>query len=95
MGRTNLITVIDVFRELGLETDKDKTWAVGNAVMRRYQSDFGCQPMKDNRPKTNGEGSHCFALYPDSYRPIIRQCIESVHANAARQTDMFMEAAHG
>lgn len=84
-----MITVIDVFRSLGLKPRKEETWAVGAAVRDRYQEITGSLPVKDNRPKTNGQGSHCFALYPESFVPIIEQVIGRMKIARDAQLDLF------
>lgn len=78
------ITVIDVFRRLGLETDKRKTWAVGAIVARKWLVENGTEPPKMNRRKTAGGGSHCFAVYPESWFETI--------AELAKQTCAELEA---
>lgn len=83
------ITVIDVFRELGLEPVPSATWAVGAAVRDEFYSRFGMLPQKALRPKTDGPGSHCFAVYPEEWRPIIEEKARSIAVEAAKQPDMF------
>jgi len=46
--------------------------------MRLYVDQFREQPPKDNRPKTSGTGSHCFALYPASWQPMIEKMVRDV-----------------
>lgn len=82
------ITVIDVFREMGMETDKKKTWAVGQMMQKHYAKKHGCQPPKDNRTKTCGVGVHCFAIYPPQYRRKIRSLVVKVGAEENRQQVM-------
>lgn len=69
------ITVVDVFRELEIEPKKRMTWRVGFVMQEKYREEFGEEPPKANRPKTKGTGSHCFAIYPRSYRPRIIKAI--------------------
>jgi hypothetical protein len=33
-----------------------------------YIKEYGEQPPKENRTKTNGVGVHCFALYPPEWQ---------------------------
>jgi hypothetical protein len=84
-----MITVIDVFRRLRLTPIKEETWAVGAAVRDRYQEITGSLPVKDNRPKTSGLGTHCFALYPESFEPIIVDVIGRMKIAKAAQLDLF------
>ena len=82
-------TVIDRFRALRVEPEKHAAWAVGNAVMYKYVDEYGRQPPKDLRSKTNDGGSHCFALYPDDWVPIIDKIIRAYNVEAQRQGDLF------
>lgn len=83
------ITVPEVAALLGVTLDNKTAWSIGSRMATRYAQTFGAQPPKDNRPKTKGPGSHCFALYPASWEPLIRSEIQS-HINAQRnQFDMF------
>lgn len=72
------ITVPQVFAHLGIMPTNEQSWAVGNRMQHAYASEFGEQPPKDNRPKTNGGGSHCFALYPATWQPRIEAAIREV-----------------
>jgi hypothetical protein len=90
-----LITVIDVCRELRVEPTSALTWPVGDAVRGAFEERFGRPPVKALRQKTKGGGSHCFAVYPETFRGVIRAIILSHQAEKARQPDLFdfMEAA--
>ena len=84
------ITVIDVFRSLGIEPTPEATWFVGAAVRDEYFSRVGELPDKDLRTKTEGHGSHCCAIYAaEIWRPIIEEKIRSFGSEAARQGDLF------
>lgn len=85
----DFITVVDVFKAMGLSPTVQMTWAVGAAVRDRYQERFGHLPEKVLRTKTSGSGSHCFAVYPPSWRPVIVECISRVNAARAAQPDLF------
>lgn len=83
------ITVPQVARAMGVELDNRAAWAIGSQVASLYAERVGTQPPKDNRPKTNGGGSHCFALYPPAWESTIRSVIEG-HQDAERsQGDLF------
>lgn len=84
-----MITVVDVFKSLGLEPTPEQTWAVGAAVRALYEERFGHLPHKELRRKTSGSGSHCFAVYPEEMRPQIQDCIARVNAEKAAQPDLF------
>lgn len=83
------ITIIDVFRELGIETDKHLTWAAGDIAQYEYAERHERQPIKDNRRKTNGGGSHCFALYPVEWKPRLIEIVRGVASTPSAQMDLF------
>jgi hypothetical protein len=83
------ITVMQVFDSMGIKPEPAVSWSVGSRVASMYVNEHGEQPPKDNRPKTNGGGTHCFAIYPEFWRKRIEAVIRSVTDEAARQTDLF------
>jgi len=83
------ITVMQVFGALGITPTNSQSWSVGSRVQAEYAREFGEQPPKDNRPKTGGAGSHCFALYPSTWHPRIAAIIRSIVAFERSQGDMF------
>ena len=85
------ITVPQVARVMGVVLDKRTSWAVGSDMASKYLLEFGENPPKDNRPKTNGSGSHCFALYPAKWEKKIRSVIEAHLEQQAKQNDLFVE----
>lgn len=87
--RDRKITIMQVFHAMGITPTRDQSWAVGNRMQRAYANEFGEQPPKDNRPKTNGGGSHCFALYPPGWRARIEEAVRAVVAAERSQTDLF------
>lgn len=88
----NRITVPQVAKAIGVVMDRRTAWSVGSEMATRYQTEFGEQPPKDNRPKTNGHGSHCFALYPQTWEPIIRAAIEKHIEEADKQQGLWGDA---
>lgn len=84
-----MITVLDVIRDLGLEPEKGLSWTVGNVVREKYKQKTGRLPKKELRPKTNGGGSHCFAVYPDSWYQTIREEVERQETFRASQISMW------
>ena len=74
------ITVVEVFRDLGVEPVKEATWPVGKAVAKKWRDENGYEPPKANRAKTGGSGVHCFAIYPESFRAVIVKAIKAVSA---------------
>jgi len=85
----NRITVPQVARLMGVVLDNRTAWSVGAEMAHTYQQEFGENPPKDNRPKTNGSGSHCFALYPAKWEQKIRDVIESHIEQQDKQNDLF------
>ena len=83
------ITVPQVARLMGVNLDNKTSWSVGSEMATMYFKTFGEQPPKDNRPKTNGGGSHCFALYPKNWEAKIREVISQHVAELDKQQDMF------
>lgn len=84
-----MITVIDVIRAMGLQPTKPETWKIGDAVRALYESEVGSLPVKVLRPKTNEPGSHCFAAYPDEWRPRIEAIVRSYRVEADRQLSLI------
>lgn len=84
-----MITVIDVARSMGVELDKSAAWSVGAAVRSLYETEYGRSPAKELRTKTNGGGSHCFAVYPQSYRSTIERAIRATGAAKAKQGNLL------
>jgi len=82
------ITVPDVARGMGVEITKHMMWSVGLTVMAHYRREYGALPIKDLRPKTHAKGVHCFAIYPETMRPVIEAAIRAYGAEEARQLDM-------
>lgn len=89
VNETKRITVIDVFHDLDLEPIPEDTWAAGNAVRDLYEATTGHLPLKALRPKTNGPGSHCFAVYPESWREEIEEIVKLVARRRASQLRLF------
>ena len=83
------ITVLDVARELGLELDPTQAWSAGARVQEAYTSRFGQLPVKDLRRKTYGPGSHCFAIYPPAFRPLIENVLRDIGAADSAQGKLF------
>jgi len=89
MSSNRGITIVDVLHDLRIEPTPTLTWAVGAAVRDLYESRYGCLPEKDLRNKTNGPGTHCFAIYPESMRAEIVQVIHHHQTEAQRQGELF------
>ena len=89
MNWTKRITVIDVFHDLDLEPIPEDTWAAGNAARDLYLDTTGHLPPKELRNKTNGPGSHCFAVYPESWREELEEIVRLVAKRRANQLRLF------
>lgn len=86
-----MITVIDVFRDMGLEPTKDQSWSVGAVIREQWLAEKGELPTKRLRRKTAGTGSHCIAVYPLSWKSRIQQAIKAAGAAKASQIDLLNE----
>lgn len=86
---TDHITVVDVFHDLGLEPIPEDTWSAGAAARNLYEEIVGQPPPLELRRKTNGGGSHCFAVYPSSWRPRLEGIVKSVAQVRAKQLTLF------
>lgn len=84
-----MVTVIEVARSMGIELSKDAAWAIGALMAKRWADTCGEQPEKRLRPKTNGGGSHCFAVYPDSWIEQIKAAIRDSQQADADQMVLF------
>jgi len=82
-------TVIDVAKDLGVDLSSREAWELGALIRDLYERLHGQLPPKALRPKTNGEGSHCFAIYPAEFRPKIEQAILAIPRTRAAQQDLF------
>lgn len=78
------ITIPQVARNMGVLLDKKTSWKIGSSIAAKYHAAFGKQPIKGLRPKTNGLGSHCFALYPPNWQSVIENEI-SIYKNSIQQ----------
>lgn len=84
------VTIQQVARSMGLSLPKETAWAIGTAMANAYKQDNnGTVVPKELREKTNGSGSHCFAVYPLSYVPRIRQAIEQAGVEQDRQGNLL------
>lgn len=79
------ITVMEVFRELGLDPDPRQSWAVGQHLQAEFRAKYGAQPPKENRKKTRGPGTHCMAVYPVRWKPKIKAAIAHFAAEATQR----------
>ncbi len=80
---------MEVFKARGLTPSNSEAWSVGLSIQAAYRRRYGKQPPKENRPKTNGGGTHCFAVYPPSWRKKIDEAIDLLAVEAAKQAKLF------
>jgi len=80
---------MQVFRSLGIDPEPRLSWSVGSRIATMYKERYGDQPPKDNRPKTSGAGTHCFAIYPDDWRAEIEAEILAHEVARKNQGDLF------
>lgn len=86
-------TVVETIRRHGYEPTPALSWACGAAVRLAYERAHGALPVKALRAKTNGEGSHCFAVYPSGFHreldEIVRGLCEAFESDRLRQRPLF------
>lgn len=83
------ITVPMVLRDLGLEASPGEVTAIGAIVRHMWLMEHGELPRKELMPKTNGGGTHCFATYPESWRPKIVEVIQRFGLAKSDQLELF------
>ena len=83
------ITVPQVFKAMGVEPTNAQAWSAGARVATMYAEKHGQQPPKENRQKTSGSGSHCFAVYPRSWQARIKKVIAELVEFDRKQTALF------
>ena len=90
---TKDFTVVELIRSHGCEPLPSLSWSCGDAVRDAYITATGRAPLKALRPKTNGTGTHCHAVYPAGFRAAALSVVVAVCAahDAAdrRQMDFF------
>jgi hypothetical protein len=84
-----MFTIIDVYRRLGFEPEKESTWNAGAAMREKYKEIYGTLPPKQLRTKTCGTGSHCFAIYPDNMMELAEKIVRNCARIEARQRELF------
>lgn len=84
------ITVPEMFASLGMRPTARQSWMAGAAARQRWKEIHGDLPDKALRTKTSGKGSHCFAVYQDSWRDTLAKIVRRVSPRAdERQPDLF------
>jgi hypothetical protein len=82
------ISVIDVIRSMKVDPEPQLCWTVGALTREAWRSEYGELPEKQLRPKTSGGGTHCFAVYPASWRHRIAKFVSAYKTQAAKQGDL-------
>jgi len=83
------LTVHDVASRMGRELDDEVAWSVGTQIAAAWRRQTGTSPLKDLRSKKSGTGSHCFALYPPAFFPLMERIILAYRPPLAGQLDLF------
>ncbi len=83
------VTVVEVIIDMGIEPTNELDWKVGDLMQVFWVKHTGHPPVKDNRKKTNGTGSRCFALYPEEWRGKIESLVRLCKMEKARQPGLF------
>ena len=84
-----MITIIQVAKSIGVELDNSTAWSIGSEMASAYAEQYGHQPPKELRPKTSGDGTHCFAIYPASWESKIIEAIKTRKVIADSQQRLF------
>jgi hypothetical protein len=71
------ISLHDVEDRERIKLTVNDAWAAGAQIQRMFTDIFGALPLKVNRPKRYGPGSHCFAVYPPSWYERIALVVRS------------------
>jgi hypothetical protein len=90
----SFISLHDVANAQGFVLTNEQAWAAGKLLQRLHRWEYGADPVKDNRVKKAGSGTHCFALYPDTqvWRDRMDRAIRTVRAQASAQLSLPLAA---
>jgi hypothetical protein len=72
-----------------LQATDNQSWTIGAMVRDAWVLEHSELPDKELRGKTKGPGSHCFAVYPESFVPTIDAIIDKFRLMSASQKDLF------
>lgn len=86
------VTVPDVIRQMGLSVEPKVSWSVGSRIAAEWREQYGSDPDIALRPKTNGGGSHHFAVYPRSWVKRIEKVVREQEHMSVGQLNMFFRA---
>jgi len=87
--RSRRCTVMDRIKYKQLQATDNQSWTIGSMVRDEWVRQFATLPDKELRGKTKGAGSHCFAVYPESFVPVIDEIIDKFKLMSAKQGDLF------
>lgn len=80
----------ELLAELGHVADEKRTnWELGAQLREAYKRKYGALPAKQLREKASGAGSHCFAVYPASFKGEAREIVAEHMRGKARQLGIF------
>jgi hypothetical protein len=82
------LTIHDVAGGMSCVLPDRDAMAIGAAVAAAWEWQTGTPPLKDLRNKKKGPGSHCFALYPEAFRPRIELIIRGYKPPDADQLSL-------
>lgn len=83
------LTIHDVAKGIGVALSDTQAWTIGSDVAAMWEHDVGAPPLKDLRTKKKGPGSHCFALYPPSWRERIENYIRTFRTRPDPQMSLL------
>ena len=83
--RIDYFTIVDVFRDLDFEPVPEDTWEAGALMRDLYTEMVDEPPALELRRKTNGPGTHCFAVYPPGWRDKAEDVVRKVASHRLRQ----------
>jgi hypothetical protein len=87
------VTIHEVCDELGVDPTNEQSWSLGSRMAKLHQDVEWCLPPKALRPKRSGKGSHCFAIYPASWRAAIAKAVRDMKLEEGRQGGFDFGAA--
>ena len=90
-------TVDQMVSEMGYDPTPALNWAAGQMIAARWRRQYGSEPEKQMRDKTNPNPSvgaqHMKCVYPDFFEDTMREIIRDLDPDTAPQMDMFDGAA--
>jgi len=78
-------TLLDLLDEMNIEPHNELTWTLGAALRERFRELHDRLPEKELRTKRSGLGSHCFAVYPISFKPEAQKIVTAHETESKKQ----------